>query len=104
MTKKQDDLTREQLLDLLNQKENEIETLKTGQGETMPSKVMALIESGYRTIDELATELGTNNRNISSNLTYIRRDLKPQGKWLVSSKIDGKTYLKVIDLAEFGWI
>jgi len=98
------ELTREELLAILEEKDNELEKLKSSTGQTMPTRVLNLIESGYRTIEELATELNTNSRNISSNLTYIRRDLKPQGKWLVSSKIDGATYLKIVDLAEFGWI
>ena len=98
------ELSREELLAILKEKDTELEKLKSSTGQTMPTRVLNLIESGYRTIEELANELGTNSRNISSNLTYIRRDLKPQGKWLVSSKIEGKTYLKIIDLAEFGWI
>ncbi len=102
MSKKE--LSKEELLAILAEKDQELEQLKNSNGQTMPERVFSLIQQGYRTIEELSQELKTNSRNISSNLTYIRRELKPKGKWLVSSKIDGKTYLKVIDLAEFGWI
>jgi len=102
MSKKE--LSREELLAILKEKDMELEKLKNSSGQTMPAKVLGLIENGYRTIEELASELNTNSRNISSNLTYIRRDLKPKGKWLVSSKIEGQTYLKIIDLQEFGWM
>jgi arsenate reductase-like glutaredoxin family protein len=98
------ELSREELLAILEEKDQELEALKNSAGQTMPDRVLNLINSGHRTIEELASELKTNSRNISSNLTYIRRELKPQGKWLVSSKIDGHTYLKIISLEEFGWI
>ncbi len=98
------ELSREELQELLAQKDRELEKLKSASGQTMPNRVLSLINQGYRTIEELASELDTNSRNISSNLTYIRRELKPKGKWLVSSKIEGHTYLKIIDLVDFGWI
>jgi hypothetical protein len=97
------DLTKEQLMALLAEKDVELESLRNRSGKSMPQRVLELIESGYQTIDELAEELKTNNKNISSNLTYIRRELRDQGKWLISSTIDSRTYLKVMTFEELGW-
>jgi hypothetical protein len=97
------DLTREQLLALLQEKEAEITRLASVKGKSMPQRVLELIDSGYHTIDELATELETNNKNISSNLTYIRRELRKTGQWLISATIDNKTYLRICSFEELGW-
>lgn len=97
------ELTKDQLLALLAEKDVELESLRNRSGKSMPQRVLELIESGYVTIDELASELETNNKNISSNLTYIRRELRKAGKWLISSTIDNKTYLKIMTFEELGW-
>jgi hypothetical protein len=97
------ELTKEQLLALLQEKDTELESLRSRSGKSMPQRVLELIESGYYTIDELGDELKITNKNVSSNLTYIRRELRKQGKWLISSTIDSRTYLKVMTFEELGW-
>ena len=94
------ELSKEQLIELLKEKEGHIKELESNKVSRV-HQVKSLIEKGYNTIDMIADELKINNRNVSSQLTALRKQLLEEGKTVISANIDDKTYLKVV---EVNWI
>lgn len=84
---------------------NKVQTkLKSGQ-TSKKDQVMDCLENGIQTIQDVAKELNISDKNVSSNLTYLREDLKKDGKTIISfkNKDNRKTYLKVMSFSELGW-
>ena len=94
------ELSKEQLIELLKEKESHIKELESNRVSRV-QQVKALIDKGYNTIDMIADELKINNRNVSSQLTALRKHLLEEGKTVISASIDDRTYLKVV---EVNWI
>ena len=93
------EMTKEEMMKKIEELENKLENSDT----TVKMKVLALIESGFNTIEAIATELKTNSKNISSNLTYLRNQLKAKDQTIISHRIGDKTYLKIMTFKELGW-
>ena len=62
-------------------------TKATGRKE----QVLACLRSGVTNIDKIADELGINNKNVSSQLTYLRKD----GYMIYSIRMNNMTVLKL---------
>jgi len=94
------ELSKEQLIELLKEKESHIKVLESNKVGRV-QQVKSLIEKGYNTIDMIADELKINNRNVSSQLSSLRKHLLKEGKTVISASIDDRTYLKVVEVS---WI
>ena len=96
------ELTKDEMLARIAELEGSVETLKSAKTDGVKEQVMKLIESGFNTIEDIATELDKTSKNISTNLTYIRKELVESGQTIVSYRKDNKTYLSVQNLSIFG--
>ena len=54
-------------------------------------QVLTCLRSGINSIDKIAEHLGINNKNVSSQLTYLRKD----GYMIYSIRINNVTTLKL---------
>lgn len=78
--------------------------LKLAWKETKPSKkristkvkIMNLIKAGYNTTETMAEKLGISRKNVSSNLTYLRRELAKDGLTLTSERRNGATIINLV--------
>lgn len=92
-------MTKEELV----AKVAELEAELAAKGINMKDKVRGLLDSGVNSIDQLAKELKVTNKNISSVLTAIRKDLALEGKTIITQQHNGKSMIAVLDLATLGW-
>ncbi len=97
-------MTKQELLELVESLKNDNEILKSKGGDSVKVKVMALIEEGVNSIEGIGGKLGISSKNVSSNLTYLRNDLRSEGKTIISLRIENKTYLSVKSFEEMGWV
>lgn len=98
-------MTKDEIMAKLVETEEKMSKLEESKGKNLKVKINQLIDEGYNTIDDIATELETSHKNVSSYLTYLRKELKNDGIWIVSSKLKsgGKTYIAKVKLSELGW-
>ena len=54
-------------------------------------QVLNCLRTGINSIDKIAESLGINNKNVSSQLSYLRKD----GHMIYSIRINGNTTLKL---------
>ena len=96
------EMTKDEMLARIALLENNVETLKEAKTDGVKEQVMRLIESGFNNIEDIATDLNKTSKNISTNLTYIRKELAETGQTIVSYRKDNKTYLSIQNLSIFG--
>lgn len=96
------EMSKEEMLAKIAELEGKVTTLKEAKTDGVKEQVLRLIESGFNTIEDIADELEKTSKNISTNLTYIRKELAESGKTIVSYRRDNKTYLSIQDLSIFG--
>lgn len=97
------EMTKEEMMTKIEELTLKSDRLEATKGQTVKSKVFDLIESGFNCIEDLAEELKISSKNVSSNLTYIRADLKELGKTIVSQRINQKTMIAVVELKSLNW-
>lgn len=61
-------------------KEELIEMLKTKQGRGRKEEVLDLVKEGRISIEGIAAKVGITNRNVSTLLSYLRKDGYAFGK------------------------
>lgn len=61
-------------------------------------QVLTCLRNGVNSIDKIADQLGINNKNVSSQLTYLRKD----GYMIYSIRINNVTTLKLDETGEMG--
>lgn len=89
-----EETTREELLELIETLVGKVEdlTLKLEtKGTGRKEAVLNLLREGYNNIDSIAEAIGINNKNVSSQLTYLRKE----GHVILSYKLDGKQVLEM---------
>lgn len=96
-------MTKEEMIKKIEELTIINESLAKNQGKTVKSKILEMIESGINTIEDLSTQLQISSKNVSSNLTHIRAELKEQGKTIVSQRIEDKTMLAIITFESMNW-
>jgi len=96
-------MTKQEMAAMIETLKADNEALKQSNGVSVKNKVMDLIESGVNNIEDIALRLSISSKNVSSNLTYLRNDMKSEGKTIISLRIDGKTFLSVKSFKEMGW-
>lgn len=97
------EMTKQEMAELIESLKKDNEELKASTGISVKTKVMDLITNGVNTIEDISTKLNISSKNVSSNLTYLRNDLKSNNETIISQRIDGKTYLKVMNFIDLGW-
>jgi len=98
-----DKMTREEMAEVIKNLTAKNEELVRNNGSNMKTRVLEMIESGINTIEEIAEGLSITSKNVSSNLTAIRADLKEVGKIVVTHRMGGQTKLAVVELEVLGW-
>lgn len=93
------ELTKAELIERVAELEAEL----AAKGTNMRTRVRDLIDSGVNSIDDLASNLSTTNKNISSVLTALRKDLSLEGKTIITQVHNGKSMIAVIELSILGW-
>jgi biotin operon repressor len=96
------EMTKEEMLLRIAELESKNKTLKESKTDGVKEQVLRLLQSGYNSIEAIAEELDKTSKNISTNLTYIRKELAESGQTIVSYRKDNKTYLSIQDLSIFG--
>lgn len=74
------------------------EVKQTGKTRRLNTKVkiMNLIKAGYNTVEAMSEKLEISRKNVSSNLTYLRRELAKDGMTLTSERRNGQTIINLI--------
>lgn len=98
-------MSKDEIIKKLNETETKISELEKSNGQDLKTRIKNMIESGYNTIESISEKLECSNKNVSSYLTYIRKELKQNGEWIVSTKLEqgGSTYLAKVKLSDLGW-
>lgn len=88
------EMDREELLEFMYNQElkiaeltKKLETKGTGRKEA----VLKLLMDGATSIKEIAEEIGITNKNVSSQLTYLRAD----GHQIISYRLGGQSHLEL---------
>jgi len=89
MTKLQD-MTKSNLIALIIEMRHDAKKIQVKAGGRK-EQVLECLRSGIVTIDAIAKELDINNKNVSSQLTYLRKD----GFMIYSIRINNVTTLKI---------
>lgn len=95
-------LTNEQLAQKVAELEAALEMEKQ-KGVNMKTRIRNLLDSGVNSLDQLAIELQTTHKNISSSLTALRKELSSEGKTIITQQHKGKTMIAVLELKTLGW-
>lgn len=99
-------VTEEMTIDQMKARLVELEAanvrLEAAKTDGVKEQVKRLIESGFNTIESIATELDKTSKNISSNLTYLRKDLAESGQTIISQRINSLTYVTIQPMSIFG--
>lgn len=96
-------MTKEELVRKVAELEMALETEKA-KSVNMKTRVQNLLDSGVNSIDQLASLLGTSNKNISSVLTGLRKEFNVIGKTIITQQFNGKSMVAVVSLHELGWL
>lgn len=96
-------MTKEELQKRIEELEKQNEELKSKSGQTVKNRIIEMIANGVNTIEELSNTLAITSKNVSSNLTKIRSELKEEGKTIVTLRMDNVTKLAVVELESLGW-
>lgn len=96
-------MTKEEMVLKIEELTKANENLVKSQGETVRSKIMTLIDDGVNSIEELGSLLSINSKNVSSNLTKIRAELKESGRTIVTQRIEKRTMLAIVNFKDLNW-
>lgn len=70
----------------------------TAKRVSTKTKIITLIKGGYNTVEALSDRLNISRKNVSSNLTYLRRELAKDGMTLTSEKRNGQTIINLVSV------
>lgn len=97
------EMTKQEMADMIASLTKDNEALRSNTGVGVKDKVMKCIEDGMNSIEDISMFLSISSKNVSSNLTYLRNDMKKEGKTIISMRIEGKSLLSIKTFAEMGW-
>ncbi|RMG70189.1 MAG: ArsR family transcriptional regulator [Chloroflexi bacterium] len=86
MNEQYDKMTKEDLI-------KELMKAKAAKTKGRKEQVLDLLKQGYDTIEAIANELGISTKNVSSQLTYLRKE----GYHILSISAGGQSVLKLVD-------
>ena len=93
-------MSKEEIRKELDRLVNENEVLRSSKGIDRKSEVLNLLEKGINEIEVLSERIGVKEKNISSILSGLRKDLKVKGKGIISVKFDKKNFVVLMKLEE----
>ena len=100
MTEELAKLEKDELIEMIIKLKMANEKMKATKKVGRKEEVLALLEGGINNIDAIAKELGITNKNVSSQLTYLRKDLAKENKAIISYKLGGKTILELRNIED----
>ncbi len=92
-------MSREEIRRELDKLMEENKILRSKKGDRK-SEVLSLLEEGVNDIEEIGKKLGIKEKNVSSILSYLRKELKSKGKGIISVKYNKKNYVVMMRLKE----
>jgi len=98
-------MSKDELMAALEAQNAELEAVKASKGKGMKERVYELLTGGVNSIQDIAEHLNITDKNVSSNLTYLRQDLELKGQTIVSHKFKdlNKTKLAIVNLEDMNW-
>lgn len=96
-------MTKDELIALTEKLTKKVEESKAN-GPTVKQKVLALLNAGYTDTDSICAELEISSKNLSSNLTYLRKDLINNGETIITQPVNGKIRIAIVKLADLNWV
>jgi len=84
-------MNKANLIEIIIKLQADQKNIPTGKSEGRKEQVLKCLRSGICTIEAIAKELGINSKNVSSQLTYLRKD----GHMIYSIRINNVTTLKL---------
>jgi len=91
-------MTKEQIRAELDRLMKENESLKSKGSRK--KEVLSLLRKGMNNIEEIAGKVGIKEKNVSSILSYLRKDLSSKGEGILSVKYDNKNFVVLMKLSE----
>lgn len=82
-------LTKEELINLINELNEKIEKMTKSKEVGRKGEVLEILQTGRRTIKELSAQLNITDKNVSSQLSYLRKD-----GWLIGTDSKGRKFLE----------
>ena len=87
-------MNKSNLIALIIKMSYDTNTIDTSKSIGRKDQVLQCLRSGINTIDSIAEHLGINSKNVSSQLTYLRKD----GHMIYSIRFNNVTTLKLEEL------
>ena len=82
-------MTKEELISVIISLEEQIAKMKTAKDVGRKGEVLAMLQTGRFTIAELASGLGISDKNVSSQLSYLRKD-----GWLIGTDSKKRKFIE----------
>lgn len=96
-------MTKKEMAEMIETLTLKNENLIKNQNSTVKGRIVEMIESGINCIEDLASTLEITSKNVSSNLTAIRKDLVKDGKTIITQRIEKRTMLAVVSFKDMKW-
>lgn len=87
-------MNKSNLISLIIKMSHDTTTIDTTKSIGRKDQVLQCLRSGINTIDDIAEHIGINSKNVSSQLTYLRKD----GHMIYSIRFNNITTLKLEEL------
>jgi len=84
-------MSKSNLIEIIIKLQADQKNIPVGKSEGRKDQVLKCLRSGICTIEAIAKELDINSKNVSSQLTYLRKD----GHMIYSIRINNITTLKL---------
>ena len=82
-------MTKEELIIKITELEAQIEKMTKSKEVGRKGEVLEVLQTGRFTIKELSIQLGITDKNVSSQLSYLRKD-----GWLIGTDSKGRKFLE----------
>lgn len=82
-------MTKEELINKINELEAQIEKMTKSKEVGRKGEVLEILQTGRFTIKELSVQLNISDKNVSSQLSYLRKD-----GWLIGTDSKGRKFLE----------
>ena len=82
-------ITKEELINKITELEAQIEKMTKSKEVGRKGEVLEILQTGRFTIKELSVQLNISDKNVSSQLSYLRKD-----GWLIGTDSKGRKFLE----------
>ena len=83
------EMTKEELVVLINELNEKIDKMTKSKEVGRKGEVLEILQTGRFTIKELSVQLNISDKNVSSQLSYLRKD-----GWLIGTDSKGRKFLE----------